>query len=238
MITKEMKEEYWSQAHSKLIAVDFDNTIIIFLNDVIFKYEDIINLLSTNNEDFDSVCGLDMQANYFYDRWVAIDLDGNGLNQYFPYFINKEAQDLILNHKPIRIFSCWNGIIAFQASSLKDKQLKFRHKENYTLPKYVLNNPNSNYYESECTYFNIDLFSLGYSKKFINPDVRVTYSQQDYLNTKYYINTLLNVAYSFILYFIGFCRKRNKLMSNYDKKDINLNSILKKWYDENRIENK
>ena len=219
----------------ELPNIDYDNIIVIFFNDVIFKYEDIINLLSTNKENFDSVCGLDMVSHYFYDRWVTIDFDGNGLKKYFPFFINKEAQDLIMNHKPVRVFSCWNGVIAFKGSSLKDKRLKFRHKINYTLPKHLLNNPNKNYFESECTYFNIDLFSLGYNKTFINPDVRVAYNHKDFFNGKYYIPSLYHIIYSFILYFIGFCKKRNKLMSNYSKENIKLTRILKNWYIENRI---
>jgi len=108
----------------ELPNIDFDNTKIIFFNDVIFEYEDIINLLATNNEDYDAVCGLDF-FNYFYDSWVAIDLDGNSLQHYFPFFKNKEAQDLVTNHKPVRVFSCWNGVIAFNASPLKNKKLKF-----------------------------------------------------------------------------------------------------------------
>ena len=108
--------------------IDLDNTIIIFFNDIVFRYEDIINLLSTNNEDFDAVCGLDMENHYFYDSWVSIDLDGNGLTPRFPFFLNKEAQDLVTYHKPIRVFSCWNGVIAFKASPLKNKKIKFRYK--------------------------------------------------------------------------------------------------------------
>ena len=129
----------------ELSNIDFNNTIVIYFNDVMFRYEDIINLLSTNKEDFDSVCGLDMYSHYFYIRWVTIDLDGNGLKKYFPFFINKEAQDLILNHQPIRVFSCWNGIIAFKANSLRNKQIQFRYKRNYTIPKYLLNTANKNY---------------------------------------------------------------------------------------------
>ena len=237
-----LRIEFYSKLRNKcfdylyeLPNIDFNNTIVIYFNDIIFKYEDIINLLSTNNEDFDSVCGLDIYSDYFYDRWVTIDLDGNGLKKYFPYFINKEAQDQILNHKPIRVFSCWNGVIAFKASPLKDKRLSFRYKRNYTLPKYLLNNPNNNYYESECTYFNIDLFSMGYVKKFINPDVKVWYNKKDYFNVKYYITTLKHIAFSFILYFIGFCQQRNKLMSNYVTEIINMNDILRNWYYENQI---
>ena len=194
-----------------------------------------INLLSTNKEDFDSVCGLDIFSHYFYDRWVTIDLDGNGLNKYFPYFINKEAQDLVLNHKPIRVFSCWNGVIAFKASPLKNKKIKFRHKVNYTIPKYFPNNPVKEYYESECTYLHIDLFSLGFNKRFINPDVRVSYRHKDYFNGKYYIPSLMDILYSFILYFMAFYKKRNRLMSDYVNQNIKINSNLKNWYIENKL---
>lgn len=237
-----LRIEFYSKLRNKCFEflyeipnLNFDNVIIIFFNDIVFKYEDIINLLSTNKEDFDSACGFDIISHYFYDRWVTIDLDGNGLKKYFPFFINKEAQDLILNHKPIRVFSCWNGVIAFKASPLKDKKIQFRHKINYTIPKNLLNNPNKDYFESECTYFNIDLFSLGYNKKFINPDVRVAYNYDDYFSGEYFAIYLKHISYSFILYFMGFLRNRNKLMSDYVSQNIELNSILKNWYLENKI---
>ena len=193
------------------------------------------NLLSTNKEDFDVVCGLDMNNHNFKDRWVTIDLEGEGLRKYFPFFMNKEAQDLVINHKPIRVFSCWNGVIAFKAAPLKDKKVQFRYKLNYTMPKYRLNNPAKDYYESECTFFNIDLFSLGYTKKFINPDVRVTYKQQYYFESKYYIPSLKHIIGYFVLYFVGLSKKRNKFMSNYKNDTIEINSILYNWYLENKL---
>lgn len=145
--------------------LNFDNTKIIFFNDIYYKYEDIINLISTNSEDYDAVCALDFNY-YFYDRWVSIDLDGNSLLLNFPFIVNKEAQDLILNHKPFRVFSCWNGVIVFTASPLKNKTLQFRFKKGRTKRKYKINNCQDYDYESECTYFHIDLFSLGYTKKY------------------------------------------------------------------------
>ena len=51
-----------------------------------------INLLSTNKEDFDSVCGRDIFSHYFYDRWVTIDLDGNGLKKYFTFLLIKKPK--------------------------------------------------------------------------------------------------------------------------------------------------
>ena len=208
--------------------------MILFFNDIIFNYEDIINLLSTNNEEYDVVCGLDMSF-MFYDRWVSIDLDGEGMSKYFPYFINKEGQDLVINHKPIRVFSCWNGVIVFKALPLKDKKVQFRYKLNNTLPKTKLKNPAKTYYESECTYFNLDLFSLGFTKKFINPDVRVSYQYKYLFRANYYIPTFKHIANYFWLYFVSLLKQRNKIMSNYKDKNIELNFILKKWYIENSI---
>ena len=232
-----LRIEYFANLRNKCLEflyelpnIDFNNTIVIFFNDIFFKYEDIINLLSTNNEDFDLVCGFDMNNNTFYDKWVSIDLEGEGLRRYFPFFLNKEGQDLIINHKPIRVFSCWNGVIAFRAAPLKDKKVQFRHKINYILPKFNLNNPAKDYYESECTFFNIDLFSLGYTKKFINPDVRVTYKYEDFFKSKYYIPSLKHIFGYFLLYFVGLIRKRNKYMSNYKSKNIKISSILYDWY--------
>jgi len=236
-----LRIEYFANLRNKCLEflyelpnIDFNNTIIIFLNDIVFSYEDIINLLSTNKEDFDVVCGLDMNDNTFYDRWVSIDLEGDGLTKYFPFFMNKEGQDLVINHKPIRVFSCWNGVIAFRALPLKDKKVQFRYKLNYTMPKYSLNNPAKDYYESECTFFNIDLFSLGYTKKFINPDVRVTYKHQYYFESKYYIPSWKHILGYLILYFVGLSKKRNKYMSDYKNDTIKLNSIVHNWYLENK----
>ena len=235
--------EYYSKLRNKCLDllyelnnIDFENTIIIFFNDVLFQYEDIINLLSTNNENFDAVCGFDMINNYFYDHWVTIDLDGNRLNSHFPFFSNKEAQDLVIYHKPIRVFSCWNGVIAFKASPLNDRKVKFRYKVNNSLPKHRLNNQNKHYFESECTYFHIDLFSLGYSKKFINPDVRVSYYFYKYFEAIHLIPSIKHIYNYFLMYFINFPRKRNKYMSNYINKNIKLNPILKLWYLENKID--
>ena len=119
--------------------LNFDNTKIIFFNDIYYKYEDIINLISTNNEDYDAVCALDFKHN-FYDRWVSIDLDGNSLLKYFPFIVNKEAQDQIINHKPFRVFSCWNGVIVFTASPLKNRALQFRYTKANERKKYKINN--------------------------------------------------------------------------------------------------
>ena len=174
---------------------------------------------------------------YFYDRWVSIDLDGTGMSKYFPYFTNKEGQDLLINHKPIRIFSCWNGIIAFKADPLKNKAIQFRLRYNYTFPIAQTKNLVRTYYESECTYFNIDLHSLGFTKRFINPDVRVSYDYKYLFRAKYFIPSIEDIVNYFWFYFKCFTIRRTKIMSNYIEKNIKLNSDLHNWYLENRINN-
>jgi len=214
--------------------LNFENTKIIFFNDIYYKYEDIINLISTNNEDYDAVCALDFDNNHFYDRWVSIDLDGNSLLKNFPFIVNKEAQDQILNHKPFRVFSCWNGVIVFTAAPLKNKTLQFRYTKKNEKKKYKINNCQKVKYESECTYFHIDLFNLGYSRKFINPDVRVAYKYQYYFKRKYYYPFFKDIKSYFSLYFKSFKFKRNKFMSNYKRKKIKFNSMVQNWYFENK----
>ena len=236
-----LRIEYYAQLRNKCLEflyelqdVDYNNTMILFFNDVVFKYEDIINLLSTNNQDYDVVCGLDMSY-MFYDRWVSIDLNGEGMTKYFPYFIDKEGQDLVINHRPVRVFSCWNGVIAFKALPLKNRLLQFRHKNNTILPKSLLKNPSKTYFESECTYFNIDLFKFGYTKKFINPDVRVGYNIFYLYKSKYFIPSLKHIANYFWSYFVALLKRRNKLMSNYKDRNIKLNPLIKNWYFENKF---
>ena len=238
-----LRIEYYAKLRNKCLEIlyqieniDFDNIIILFFNDIVFNYEDIIYLLSTNNEDFDAVCGFDIIDYNFYDTWVSIDLDGNGLKARFPFFQNKEGQDLITYHKPIRVFSCWNGVIAIKGSPFKNKRIQFRHRLNNSLPKYKINTPIKKYFESECTYFHIDMHSLGLSKKFINPDVRVTYKKEGIFEISFLNSLFLHYLSYFSNYFRNFLKKRNKSMSNYNEKNIKLKQILENWYTENKLE--
>ena len=236
-----LRIEYFAKIRNKCFDflysipnIDYNNTKIIFFNDIIFEYEDIISLLSTNNEDYDAVCGLDFD-HHFYDTWVSIDLNGNSLRHGFPYFINKEAQDLVINHKPIRVFSCWNGIIIFNALPLKDKKIQFRYEKDYNRTvKYGINSDQQFSYESECTYFHIDLHELGFTKKFINPDVRFAYSYHYYRKKKKAYPNIKDIYTYIINYVLSIKEKRNKYMSNYKDKDIKLGSILENWYHYNK----
>ena len=211
--------------------LDFDNTKIIYFNDIVFSYEDVIKLLSTNKEDYDAVCAMDY---YFslYDNWVAIDLEGNSLRSGFPHFINKEAQDQLINKKPIRIFSCWNGLIVFNASAFKNQQIKFRlEKMNSNLTYHINSYKNHDFdYESECTYFHIDLHSKGYTKRFINSDIRVAYINIYYYFAKYILPNTFELIFYFGYYIKSFTKKRNKYMTDLKSKNVKLSPNLENWY--------
>ena len=55
------------------------------------------------------------------------------------------------------------------------------------------------------------------------------------MRAKYYIPTFKHVANYFWTYFVSLIKKRNKLMSNYNERNITLNNMLRNWYFENRI---
>ena len=237
-----LRIKYYSELRNRCLDfiyeipnLNFSNTKVIFFNDIIFEYENIINLLSTNNEDYDAVCGLDFY-DCFYDSWVSIDLSGYSLRHDFPFFVNKEGQDLVINHKPVRVMSCWNGVIVFTAEPLKDRKIKFRYEleENREI-QYYINSDQQYNYESECTYFHIDLHSLGYTKKFINPEVRVAYEYKYYyLQKMYYPNEKEHNMYK-QMYEESKLMKRNKDMSNYKDRNLTLKGDLYKWYESNKI---
>ena len=200
---------------------------------MVFNYEDVIKLLSTNKEDYDVVCAMDFYFN-FYDSWVSIDLDGENILGSFPYFKNKEGQEQYINQKPIRIFSCWNGIIAFNASAFANKKIKFRYESIKNENKISLCNlpriHKDDSYESECTYFNIDLETLGFKKRFINPNVRVAYNYKYYYFAKYILPNSFEIIFYFVNYFKSFFRKRNKYMSDLKSYNITYPTLLNNWY--------
>ena len=212
---------------------DYKNTKIIFINDIIYTYEDIIKLLSTNNEDYDAVCAMDFYRN-FYDTWASLDLNGNSFRHYYPHFINAEAQDQVMNLKPVRIFSCWGGVYIYSAATLENKKLQFRIEDppkptNYSLKRYQSYN-----IESECTYFNIDLQTLGYTKRFVNPDVKVAYEYKYYYLQKYFAE-LFHFVFYFYQYLWKFTEKRNKNMSNMRDKYVKLEKKLDLWYNYHKV---
>ena len=195
--------------------LNFSNTKIIFLNDIIYRYQDIVKLLSTNGgsyDSYDSVCALDFYEG-FYDSWASQLLDGIYFRRYYPYMSNKEAQDAVLNNELIRTFSCWNGVTVFWAKAFEDRILFFRH--GYKIR------------QSECLLIHSDMHLMGFQKTLVDPTVKVAYTYEYYYKNYYLYPWTKNIITYFFYYFRYLFEKRNYKMTNIKDRGIEMDKTFK-----------
>ena len=198
--------------------LNFSNTKIIFLNDIIYRYQDIIKLLSTNGgtyDSYDAVCGLDFYEG-FYDSWASQLLDGMYFRRYYPYMSNKQAQDAVINNELIRTFSCWNGATVFWAKAFEDRVLYFRH--GYKIR------------QSECLLIHSDMHLMGFQKTLVDPSVKVAYTYEYYYKNYYLYPWTKNLFTYFFYYFRYFLQKRNYKMTNIKDRGIEMEPSFKQLW--------
>ena len=107
--------------------LNFNKTRILFFNDIIYNYEDVIRLIGTNKLDYDVACPLDFdERGKFYDTWVSIDLNGMHFMIEYPMSYDFILSDLIINEEVSRVFSCWNGMVSMKAYPFINKNITFR----------------------------------------------------------------------------------------------------------------
>lgn len=167
---------------------DLSNVKVLFFNDIIFTYTDIIKLIETNDQKYDLACGLDFYES-FYDVWVSLCQDLNYLKFYYPYFSNKIAQNRLINGENIRTFSCWNGVVSIKGEVFKDWSLRFR-----AAPLEIGR-------QSECMLLIMDMRNRGYDNVILNPNVKVTYTYYYYYMNKYVYPYTKNLFTYFYYYF-------------------------------------
>ncbi|KAI9877771.1 MAG: hypothetical protein M1830_000498 [Pleopsidium flavum] len=99
-----------------LNGITFDK--VLFLNDVIFKTEDVVNLLLTRDGDYAAACSLDFsKPPAYYDTFALRDSEGHeAVNPIFPYFRSRASRKAIMAHEPVPVQSCWNGMVVFDAT--------------------------------------------------------------------------------------------------------------------------
>jgi hypothetical protein len=146
-------------------------TKVVFLNDIFFYAEDIVGLLNTNGGQFDLACGLDFYY-LFYDVLATRDIDGNWLSGYYPFASHAESKAAVHANQPFRVYSCWNGVAAFDAKPLTSDGVKFRAR--------LYDNSTCECVQSECLLIATDFRKLGLDRIFVNPAVRVTYDWRYY----------------------------------------------------------
>ena len=192
--------------------LNFTNTKIIFFNDIIYRYQDVIKLIGTNNGDYDAVCAMDFYEG-FYDAWASQLLDAMYFRRYFPYMSNKQAQDAVINGELIRTFSCWNGVTVFSAKPFEDRILYFRH--GYKVR------------QSECLLIHSDMQMMGFQKTLVNPNIKVAYEYGYYYKNHYLYPWTKNLFTYFYYYFRYGFEKRNYKMTNTKDRGISLDPQLK-----------
>ena len=147
-------------------------TKVIFLNDVFFTSNQILELISTNSGSYDMVCALDFYYQ-FYDVLVTRDITGYWFSGYYPYTRHTESLQNLTKGLPIKVKSCWNGIVVFDAEPIQQDKVEFRGR-NY-------DNSTCECVQSECLLFCFDFLSLGKDSIWINPNVKVSYEWKYYM---------------------------------------------------------
>lgn len=90
---------------------------ILFLNDVIFTLDDVLNLLDTRGGKYAAACALDFsKPPAYYDTFALRDFGGHeALMPTWPYFRSSVSRSAIKRGDAVPVSSCWNGMVAMQA---------------------------------------------------------------------------------------------------------------------------
>jgi hypothetical protein len=173
----DLRNEAMSKFHE--LAARTDGTKMVFdkvlwLNDVIFTVQDIIELLGTRGGDFSSVCALDFShPPLFYDTFALRDSNGDRpITMTWPYFLSSASRKAMISNLPVPVKSCWNGLAVFQANSFYGpNRLKFRGIPD-SLAAHHLEG-------SECCLIHTDnRDGATWRGVWLNPNVRVSYNEE------------------------------------------------------------
>jgi hypothetical protein len=176
--------------------VKFDK--LLYLNDVVFHAEDVIQLLFSTNQDQDgstnyrAACAVDFINPFkFYDTFATRDLEGYGMGvPFFPWFSavgdSRSRQDVILGRDAVPVRSCWGGIVAFDANffqnggQVPDDTAGALSPKNLSAPFRFRAEEEVYWDASECCLIQADIQSteLENTGIFMNPFVRVAYDSR------------------------------------------------------------
>lgn len=105
-----------NRAMEPLLVGGYDR--VVFSNDIFIEPESFVELLETNNGDYDMACGLDMGHFGAYDMWVLRDRQAKLASAIWPYFFDEADYQAMRVESPVPVFTCWNGIVVFTADPL------------------------------------------------------------------------------------------------------------------------
>jgi alpha-1,3-mannosyltransferase len=152
---------------------------IVFVNDIILCAEDVLEIIHQRlHQAADMVCAMDwvyLGADpTFYDVWIGrgmtgdtffnIPEDGSWNNAWNLFWNDDEARNRLHSSLPFQVFSCWNGITAFQAEPLLKRDIVFRSSHEKEC------------FQGEPKLFCKDMWSYGYGRIAVIPGVNVAYT--------------------------------------------------------------
>ncbi|KAK7179430.1 hypothetical protein DPSP01_011503 [Paraphaeosphaeria sporulosa] len=154
-------------------GIHFDK--ILFVNDVVFSTEDVLQLLNTRGGRYAAACSMDFKIPpYFYDTFALRDSSGHEhLMPTWPYFRSRTSREAIMNNDPVPVASCWNGIVAMPAQIFTGTSpIRFRGIPDSLAATHLEG--------SECCLIHADNPLSLTEGVFVNPAVRVGYTREAY----------------------------------------------------------
>ncbi|KXH64434.1 alpha-1,3-mannosyltransferase CMT1 [Colletotrichum nymphaeae SA-01] len=157
------------------------DAVVLFLNDVAICLEDILELAHQRLYlGADMTCGFDWTYvgpdPTFYDVWISrtiagdsffeIPADGNWNSAWNIFWNEDTSRRRFFDHKPLQVFSCWNGAVAMTARPLLDRLVSFRAP-----------GPGE-CFQGEPQLFCKDLWNAGFGKIAVVPSVNLEYSDE------------------------------------------------------------
>jgi hypothetical protein len=88
---------------------------ILFLNDLVFTSDDVLNVLDTNGGGYAAACSLDFsKPPAFYDALALRDSsEHEAVMSTWPYFRSRVSLSAMERGLPVPVTSCWNGMDTF-----------------------------------------------------------------------------------------------------------------------------
>lgn len=139
--------------------------------------EDFFTLLSTNDGSFAAACSMDYKSYpHYYDTFALRDDKGQKTaSTYWPWFLSETSRAAAQRSKPVRVKSCWNGMVLFDAAPFYHQpagdHLRFRAVPDSLADLHLE--------ASECCLIHADN-NMAEKGVWLNPNVRVAYSVSTY----------------------------------------------------------
>lgn len=157
-------------------------------------------MFNTRDNDYAAACSMDYKVSPLYYDTFALrdDLGLKTISLYWPWFQSPTARAEAELNAPIRVTSCWNGIVAFDAAPFHaNPPLQFRGIDDSLADLHLEG--------SECCLIHADNYLTTERGIWLNPNVRVAYGVNAYyqIRTNRFPNPFWAVVGAWVNRFMG-----------------------------------